>query len=58
MTHCIPTEVMTDCKSLYDALHSKKNVLEKCLRIGIALLKEFIDNKSVTKFIMFQVKIN
>ena len=26
-----------------------KNILEKCLRIDIALLKEFIDNKSITK---------
>ena len=47
-TYCIPIEVATDSKSLYDALHSKKNVLEKCLWIDIALLKEFIDNKSVT----------
>ena len=29
-TKCIPIEVVTDSKSLYDALHSK-NVLEKCL---------------------------
>ena len=41
---------MTDSESLYDASHSKKNVLEKkCLRIDIALLKEFIDAKSITK---------
>ena len=48
-TYCIPIEVVTDSKSLYDTLHSKKNVLEKFLRIDIALLKEFIDNKSITK---------
>ena len=48
-THCIPIEVVADNKSLYDALHSKKNVLEKCLQIDIALWKEFIDNKSVTE---------
>ena len=47
-TYCIPIEVVTDSKSLYDALHSKKNVVEKCM-IDIALLREFIDNKSVTK---------
>ena len=40
---------MTDSKSLYGVLHSKKNASEKCLRIDTALLKEFIDNKSVTK---------
>ena len=38
-TCCIPIEVVTDSKSLYDTLHSKKNVLEKFLRIDIALLK-------------------
>ena len=38
----------SDSKSWYDALHSKKNVLEKCLRIDIALFKEFID-KSFTE---------
>ena len=48
-TYCILIEVVTDSKSLYDILHSKKNVLEKCLRNDIALLKEFINNKSVTK---------
>ena len=52
-TYCIPMEVVTNCKSLYDALHSKENVLGKCLRIDIVLLKEFIDNKSVTKIHYF-----
>ena len=47
--YCIPIEVVTDSKSLYDALHSKKNVLEKYLRIDIALLKEFIVNRFITK---------
>ena len=31
-----------------DVLHSKKNILEKCLRIYITL-KEFIDDNSFTK---------
>ena len=35
-SYCVPTEVVTDSKSLYDALHSKKNVLEKFIRIDIA----------------------
>ena len=48
-TYCIPIEVVTDSKYLYDALHSKKNVLGKCLRIDTALLKEFIVNRSFTK---------
>ena len=48
-TYCIPIKVVTDGKSLYDALHLRKNVLEKCLRIDITLLKKFIDNKSITK---------
>ena len=52
-TYCIPMEVVTNSKSLYDALHSKENVLGKCLRIDIVLLKEFIDNKSVTKIHYF-----
>ena len=47
--YCIPIEVVTDNKSLYDPLHSKKNVLEKYLQIDIALLKEFIDNRLITK---------
>ena len=48
-TYRIPIKVVTDGKSLYDALHLRKNVLEKCLRIDITLLKKFIDNKSITK---------
>ena len=42
-TYCIPIEVVNDGKSLYDALHSKKNVLEKYQQIDIALLKKFIE---------------
>ena len=42
---------MTDSKSLSDALDSTKSVLEKCVSIDIALLKEFIDNKSITKIL-------
>ena len=48
-TNCIRTEIVSDIKFLYDTLLSKKNVLEKCLWIDIALLKEFVDNKSFTK---------
>ena len=47
-TYCIPVEVVTDSKSLCDAFHSKKKVLEKCLQIDITLLKEFIDKRSIT----------
>ena len=48
-TCCIPIEVVTDSKSFYDALQSKKNVLEKCLQIDITLLKKFIYSMSITK---------
>ena len=48
-TYCIPVEVVTDSKSLCDALHSKKNVFKKCLQIDVLLLKEFIDSNSNTK---------
>ena len=42
-------EVYTDSKSLFDALNSKKNVTEKRLRIDIALLREIMDPKIITK---------
>lgn len=48
-THQIPIEIGTGSKSLYDALHSKKNLLEKYLRIDIAPVKEFLDLKFITK---------
>ena len=34
--NCIPVEVITDSKSLYNALHSKKNVPEKWLQTYMA----------------------
>ena len=36
----IPIEIIIDNKSLYDALFSTKNVIEKCLRIDMAFVKE------------------
>ena len=36
----IPIEIIIDNKSLYDALFSTKNVIEKCLRIDMAFIKE------------------
>ena len=44
----IPIEIIIDNKSLYDALISKKNVLEKCLHIDIAFIKENLEKK-ITK---------
>ena len=57
-TYCIPIKVVTDGKSLYDALHLRKNVLEKCLRIDITLLKNLLITSQLPKIIIFQVKIN
>ena len=45
----IPIEIVIDNKSLYESLFSKKNVIEKCLRIDIAFIKENIDSKIVSK---------
>ena len=45
----ISIEVYTKSKSLVDALNSKKNVTEKRLRIDIALLREMMDLKIITK---------
>ena len=45
----IPIETVIDNKSLYESLFSKKNVIEKCLRIDIAFAKENIDSKVVSK---------
>ena len=44
----IPIEIIID-KPLYDALFSKKNVIEKCLRIDIAFIKENLEKKIITK---------
>ena len=54
----IPIEIVIDNKSLYESLFSKKNVIEKCLRIDIAFIKENIDSKIVSKVHLFQVEIN
>ena len=40
--NCIPVEVITDSKSLYNALHSKKNVPEKWLQTYMAGFDLFI----------------
>ena len=56
-TYCIPIEVVTDSKSLYDALHSQKNVLEKYLRISY-YWKNLLITSELPKFIIFQVKIS
>ena len=44
----IPIEVVTDNKSLCDALQSRKVVTEKRLRIDIAALKESLDQGNIT----------
>ena len=47
-TKLLPIEVYTDSKSLYNAIKSQKNVLEKRLRIGKAMLREMFEQKSIT----------
>ena len=49
----IPIEIAIDNKSLYESLFSKKNVIEKCLHIDIAFIKENIDGKVVSKVHLF-----
>ena len=44
-----PIEIVIDNKSLYESLFSKKNVIEKCLRIDIAFIKENIYSKIASK---------
>ena len=39
-TKSLPIEIYIDSKSLYDAITSKKNVLEKRLKTDIAMLRE------------------
>ena len=53
----IPIEIYTDSKSLYDSLNSKKNVLEKRLRIDIAILRELLNSKRITKLHCINTKI-
>ena len=45
----IRTEILIDNKSLYESLFSKKNIIEKCLRIHIAFTKENIKNQIISK---------
>ena len=45
----IPIKIIISNKLLYDVLFSNKNVTEKCLRIDIALIKENLQNKIITK---------
>ena len=45
----IPIEIYTDNKSLHDSIISKKNVLEKRLRIDIAMFLELYEQKRITK---------
>ena len=45
----IQIEIIIDNKSLYDALFFKKNILEKCLRIDMAFIKENLEKKIITK---------
>ena len=45
----IPIEILIDNTSLYESLFLKKNVIEKCLRINVAFIKENIDSKMVSK---------
>ena len=46
-TNDIPIEIVTDNKSLRDAIHSKKFVTEKWLPIDIGALKELINHNKV-----------
>ena len=44
-----PIEIVIDNKSLYESLFSKKNEMEKCLRIHIAFIKGNINNQIISK---------
>ena len=48
VTKSLPIEIYTDSISLFDAIKSKKNVLEKRLRIDIAMLREMFEWKIIT----------
>ena len=52
----IPIEIYTDSKSLDDALKSKKNVIEKRLRIDIAILQKLLELKIVSKLHCIDVR--
>ena len=45
----IPIKIIIDNKSLYDTLFSKKNIIEKCLRIDIVFIKENLEKSIITK---------
>ena len=45
----LPIEIVTDNKSLCDALHSDKSVTDKRLRIEIGSLKEMLQTKDIVK---------
>ena len=45
----IPIEIVMGNKSLYGSLFSKKNVIEKCLQIDIAFIKENINNQIISQ---------
>ena len=45
----IPIKIIINNKSLYDALFSNKNIIEKCLHIDLALIKENLQKKIITK---------
>ena len=44
-----PVTVYTDNQSLYDNLHSKKQVKEKRLRITMAGIQELLENGNIKK---------
>ena len=48
VTKSLPIEIYTDSISLFDAIKSKKNVLEKRLRNDIAMLREMFEWKIIT----------
>ena len=48
-TKRLPIEILTDNKSLCDALHSNKSVMNKRLRIEIRSLKEMLQTKDIVK---------
>ena len=45
----IPIEVVIDNKLLYESLLPQKNVIEKCLCIDVAFIKENINNQIISK---------
>ena len=57
-TKSLPIEIYTDSKSLYDAIKSKKNVLEKRLRIDIATLGEVFERKIIKNIHNTSTKTN